>query len=230
VVLIAWSFALLCGQIDGDISFLDEDDFIWARSNDPTGADASDIESSRGSVQYVISVEDVGKYLGFRVVSTGEMCESFLGPVLPGPPRLLELQVVGECVVGEPVVAVSRYIGGREGASEYWWLRVNKEGNRENLTAPVAIDPSSNSTFDYIRDSLVHPERQLSLAGDAASTDPRVYLVTEADVGSELKVKCRPLRDDGVRGEVFTSKASAIVTSHVELKPGGSGDFDAEEK
>lgn len=204
-------------QIDGDLSLLEENDFVWVRSRKSTGTEASDIESSRGSVQYVVSVEDVGHYIGFRIVSSGETCESFLGPVLPGPPRLLELLVVGKCEVGRPVVAVSRYIGGREGASEYWWLRVDKDGNRENLTAPVAIDPTCSSSFDAIRDAQVHPERQCTPAGGTSSSDPRVYIVTDADVGSELKVKCRPVRDDAVRGEVFTSKASAVVTRQVEL-------------
>jgi hypothetical protein len=35
------------------------------------------------------------------------------------------------------------------------------------------------------------------------------------DLGCELKVKCRPVRADGSQGEVFTSKASAVITNEV---------------
>ena len=37
-------------------------------------------------------------------------------------------------------------------------------------------------------------------------TDPRVRLLTRADVGCVFKVKCRPVRGDGHKGEIFTSK------------------------
>lgn len=201
-------------QITGDFSNLDESDIVWTRSGNPMGINAADILDSRGSTRYALSAEDVGHFVGFRIVSTGEVSEEFVGPVLPGPPRLLDLQVVGECAVGQPVVAVSQYIGGREGASEYWWLRIDKDGNRENIRAPTCIDLSSASTsaFNSIRNSVSDPEKRDSVTSFPSSAgDPRVYFVTAADEGAKLKVKCRPVRDDGVKGEVFTSKASSVV-------------------
>lgn len=35
--------------------------------------------------------------------------------------------------------------------------------------------------------------------------------MTIDDVGCQLKVKCRPVRVDGVKGEIFTSKSSGII-------------------
>ena len=48
--------------------------------------------------------------------------------------------------------------------------------------------------------------------GEAAAVasgerDPREYLVDVNDVGCEFKVKCKPIRSDGYKGEVFTSKS-----------------------
>jgi hypothetical protein len=79
------------------------------------------------------------------------------------------------------------YIGGFEGDSEYWWLRI-RGGKREQIDVPR---PSSSSP------------------------DPKVYYVTDEDIGCEFKVKCTPVRSDGIRGEVFTSKSSGIVISSI---------------
>ena len=77
---------------------------------------------------------------------------------------------------------------GTEGASEYWWIRI-KEGRREQV-------------------------------GEAASVvsggrDPREYVVDIKDVGFEFKVKCIPIRSDGYKGEVFTSKSSGKCVEYV---------------
>ena len=119
-----------------------------------------------------------------------------VGPVLPGPPRLLELDVAGDnLTVGKKAIARAHYIGGHEGMSEYWWMRI-KGGQREQITEPLTIPP-----------------KFVGKAPNAAdSTDPRVYEIKQADVGSVLKVKCRPVRSDGHKGEVFTSKQSSQIS------------------
>lgn len=109
-----------------------------------------------------------------------------LGPVLPGPPRLLDLVIVGDFRSGHVLRAQGNYIGGMEGESEYWWMRI-REGVRETLSEP----------------------RPRSTRVD----DPSLYRLTDLDVGCVLKVKCRPVRADGWKGEIFTSKASPVVRS-----------------
>lgn len=111
-----------------------------------------------------------------------------LGPVRPGPPRVLNLQVTGKSFqVGESVRAECKYIGGREGLSEYWWFKIMK-GKRIQLTEPLSI-----------------------LNNEPGNVDPRVYELKEDDVECVLKVKCRPIRSDGHIGEIFTSKPSTVV-------------------
>jgi hypothetical protein len=38
-------------------------------------------------------------------------------------------------------------------------------------------------------------------------------LLTAVDIGCTMKVKCRPMREDGVKGEIATSKPSMVVTA-----------------
>jgi hypothetical protein len=141
------------------------------------------ITSSSGLLVYQLGQEDVGKYLTFqaRFDNTTYYAASVLGPIIAGPPRMLDLQIVGTMKQGEEIRAVGRYIGGTEGSSEYWWMRI-RDGVRETIT-----EPSS------------------SAAG--------MYTISQDDVGCVLKVKCRPIRDDGARGEIFTSKASDEIVS-----------------
>ena len=80
---------------------------------------------------------------------------------------------------GTRLRAEMKYIGGIEGPSEYWWIRI-RAGKREQIGEASAVSE------DY---------------------DPRLYTVQESDVGCEFKVKCTPVRSDGYRGEVFTSKS-----------------------
>ena len=66
---------------------------------------------------------------------------------MPGPPRLLEFSISGNCKIGTWAVAEAKYIGGHEGPSEYWWIRVTTDGKRQQITQPKPIgnlqdDPS----------------------------------------------------------------------------------------
>jgi hypothetical protein len=146
-----------------------------------------------------------------------------VGPVLPGPPRLLDLRIAcegenqetktdGECVVGKMVYAECEYIGGTQGPSEYWWFRI-KGGKRVQIGDPRPIDPSVS--LDDIRSCVARGKEidQQDSEEDRKKLcdDPRVLLLTEEDDGCVLKVKCRPVRADGYKGEVFTSKPSPVV-------------------
>lgn len=98
---------------------------------------------------------------------------------------------------GSRLEARGVYIGGIEGASEYWWLRI-RAGKREQLGEPTpiggSIDPRSISRHHTLR--LPRPH------GLMVTLHLRVYIVTKDDIGCEFKVKCIPIRSDGYRGEV----------------------------
>ena len=159
-----------------------------------------------------------------------------IGPVTAGPARLLDLRVVGmkrdtpasiavepESVDGEEaeVVVVNEngvlqvgyyamakvdYIGGTQGASEFWWLKTNPDGRREELTSRTSVvenSPDLSHVLDLHSSSEKIPEE--------ISKDPRFYKIKPEDLGCTLKVKCCPVRLDGYKGEVCTSKPSKAI-------------------
>jgi hypothetical protein len=202
----------------------------WIRSlpNDPRTR-YEYIEGSANSDRYVLTARDENCYISFQQTSTqqtedgtitiSQRAINSIGPILPGPPRLLDLRIVGCCLNGARVYAEPEYIGGTEGLSEYWWVRI-KAGKRIQIGEPRAVDGSIS--LDEIRRSVA------SDGGEAEAErcwkDSRVLLLTDEDVDCVLKVKCRPVRIDGYKGEVFTSKASQTVQSK-----GASIDLVAEE-
>jgi hypothetical protein len=47
--------------------------------------------------------------------------------------------------VGTYAMAKTNYIGGFEGASEFWWMRIGADGRRTQVTEPkkISVHPSS---------------------------------------------------------------------------------------
>mmetsp|Transcript_93692 Transcript_93692/g.268130 ORF Transcript_93692/g.268130 Transcript_93692/m.268130 type:complete len:187 (-) Transcript_93692:96-656(-) len=139
-----------------------------------------------------MGADDVGRYLTFRLqlAHSGKVvsAENVVGPIEAAPPSIRNLRIEGECVRGGALVATYTYIGGREGATECWWLRI-RDGTRQTLSKPKPI----------------------SFSGTTTAGDPRRHILSDADVGCTLKVKLRPVRSDFAQGEVATSKASGVV-------------------
>jgi hypothetical protein len=166
---------------------------------------ATVLAGSENQAEYQLTREDVGHYVGVVYGPLGacpsvvdeeagrQLAANTLGPVLPGPPRVLSFTISGDAVVGGYAQAQTQYIGGSEGRSEFWWLRISPDGKRSQVTEPRAV-----------------PEAGSAAHGDPAA-DPRFYRLTAADVGCTLKAKCRPTRTDGAQGEIFTSKSSDTV-------------------
>ena len=150
---------------------------------------------------------DAGCMLRFRCAlmeSDGESLEirhtASMGPVEPSLPKMWDFRVEAEdhneggaLRCGIFAVVRGTYTGGQQGATEFSWLRVREDGTRERLTQPRAV-----------------PADVLSGAAGGVD-DPRRLLLTPDDVGCTLKAKCRPMRADGTKGELATSKPSAVV-------------------
>ena len=168
---------------------------IWLRSL-KSSDEFVPIIGTENKLEYTLSKDDVGYFISFKHKLNGDyqIVREPIGPVLPGPPRLLDIRIIGETKVGNRLVASSKYIGGYEGTSEYWWIRI-KDGERQQITEPYAINIE-----DLDKDSSLLP-----------ITDPRVHIILNEDIGCSFKVKCRPIRTDGYKGEIVTSLSSAII-------------------
>ena len=157
--------------------------WIWFRTNVSTLStnefDISQVTLVAGSenrLDYTLGLDDVGKYIGvlfgkkdskskFTPDVPSSRAKGLIGPILPGPPRLLDFEISGDLVVGGYAKADGRYIGGFEGPSEYWWIKVSPDGKRSQITEPKAI-PVDTVNHGIPRDS-----------NDFAN-DPRFYQLT----------------------------------------------------
>jgi len=202
-------------------------DWVWFRTTSADIFATKDkksatfiIPGSENKVEYRLEKGDVNYYIGVCYGPVGQtpryvddnpkqetgrsntrIVVNTIGPVLPGPPRVLDFTIGGELRVGAYAKANITYIGGTEGRSEYWWMRITGDGKRTQITEAKSIpDPSSRDFGD-------------------PKVDSRFYLVKAEDLGCTLKAKCRPIRIDGAAGEIFTSKSSVAVTAASSNSP-----------
>lgn len=141
-------------------------EWVWFRTNSADifatkdkRAAASIIAGTENKVEYRLEKEDVGCYIGVVYANLGSVPSSVheenqqnivantVGPVLPGPPRILEFKVTGDMAIGSYAKAETSYIGGVEGCSEYWWMRITSDGKRAQLTDPKACPEANSKNF-----------------------------------------------------------------------------------
>ena len=166
------------------------------------------------SPQYIIRAEDAGYCIRgafiplFEDGSQGDAIFSeSVGPMEAAPPKAIALNIIGECRCDSILRASLSYWGGTQGHSEYWWIRI-RNGRRENICDPTPVPDPAIPLLD-----IVDPLDFEKLQGD-----PRYLVLGQDDVGCTFKAKCRPIRNDGARGEVATSKACEVCLegeSHV---------------
>jgi hypothetical protein len=210
-----------------EISSLSKPTGVWLRQRkNGSGEDVrtfEEIPESRGKDTLKLSLNEMDRMVSYRMDIRGEkkmegMYALPIGPVLPGPPRICEnsLVVSGQFFTGGKVRAHAEYIGGWQGPSEYWWLRV-KGGQRTELTQPRAVPAPLLSSPDADNALAVVGSDSSAVAEHDSDAnhldDPRCYVISEEDQGSTLKVKVRPIRKDGIRGDVFTSLPSPVISA-----------------
>jgi hypothetical protein len=134
-------------KLMGNLSNLSS--WIWFRttsnklpSEDVDLSAISTISNSDNKIDHILGLDDVGYHVGVLYKAGSTKSKSFqsdrsievkkadglIGPVLPGPPRFLEFEVAGDLFVGGYAKAEGRYMGGYEGPSEYWWMKVGSDG------------------------------------------------------------------------------------------------------
>ena len=149
-------------KLDGNVEDIVDESIVWMRSLDDVTNYFVNISNGGKLMEYQLTLEDVGCFVSARFVSVKSgltVVTKAMGPVLPGPPRYTKVGVGGKLWAGGYAIAETSYIGGFEGASEYWWLRI-RDGVREQVRDQLSSDPLS----------LVNTDSQV--------VDPRVYHLT----------------------------------------------------
>jgi hypothetical protein len=149
-------------------------------------------DNNRNNKIYEIKLRDYNYYLKVKSNRNKMLESNVVGPCDIQTPFCQDVLITGNPTVGNVLKAKAIYWGGIEGPSEYSWIRLVK-GKREKF-ATKAINPSI--PFDDLTDDM---------------TDIRCYKLTDADIGTKIKVQISPIRSDGLRGESKTSKACIIL-------------------
>jgi hypothetical protein len=162
-------------------------------------------------LEYELTVDDVGCYSSFRVaveqglglrLGHGQgalQAEAVMGPLLAGPHGFSTWPSAAASSSGLRAVAEADCIGGKLGAPDFWWLRI-RQGEREQLSEPRPFRPETPPPSTLLSHARTTPA---STASGLKTLGLRAQL--------KVKVKCRPVRYDGRKGEVFTSKPSKVV-------------------
>ncbi|XP_043806182.1 187-kDa microtubule-associated protein AIR9 isoform X3 [Manihot esculenta] len=104
------------------------------------------IPEGSGVLQYCISRDAIGKFISFQCLPVRD--DGIVGEprtcmgherVLPGSPRLLSLQIVGNAVEGTPLSVDKKYWGGEEGDSVFRWLRTSSDGTQTEICDATAM-------------------------------------------------------------------------------------------
>lgn len=83
-------------------------------------------------------------------------------------------------------MAEASYIGGYEGATEYWWMRISPEGKRTQVTEPCRVPYPARET--PLQSAAVLPVS--STVPAAAATTPTVAAIAaDGDSGSGVAVE-----------------------------------------
>ncbi|XP_020586552.1 187-kDa microtubule-associated protein AIR9, partial [Phalaenopsis equestris] len=106
------------------------------------------ITEASGSLQYRITRDAISKFISFKCTPVRD--DGIIGeprtfwapePVLPGNPRLLSLEIVGEGVEGTTLYAEKKYWGGEEGNSVYHWFLTAPDG------AVTEVEGSNSASY-----------------------------------------------------------------------------------
>lgn len=179
------AISLLPVEIDNEVPSSTVDTASVTTENAPNNvgtvtATVSSVEATTPLPSGTVASTPLNAETDKEVVSGLRFLVRKLGPVLAGPPRLLDMTVQLEAIpipaelstaevdarTLQVAVARSEYIGGVEGQSEYWWFRISPDGRREQVTEPIAV-----ASPTPIGDSLSW--------GDFHLDDPRFYRISE---------------------------------------------------
>ena len=168
------------------------------------------VAESKKVFEYNLGKADVGKLLvceiemfrknedGGEVEPLGKAIRSMpVGPIEPAPPRIDDLRITGVRTVGSELKAQYAYYGGIEGSSRYMWIRVNKDGSRQDLKATKSYTVLAEDLGCKIR-VKVTPVRSCGMEGKPTAS-ASIKIVEKSAIDDVLQAKSNPRRSNGTK-------------------------------
>ena len=172
--------------------------------------DFETVAESNKVFEYNLGKADVGKLLvceiemfrknedGGEVEPLGKAIRSMpVGPIEPAPPRIDDLRITGVRTVGSELKAQYAYYGGIEGSSRYMWIRVNKDGSRQDLKATKSYTVLAEDLGCKIR-VKVTPVRSCGMEGKPTAS-ASIKIVEKSAIDDVLQEKSNPRRSNGTK-------------------------------
>lgn len=124
-------------------------------------------------------------------------------------------------------VAEVSYIGGHEGPTEYWWMRISPEGKRTQVTEPRPIPYQPLTTLNPLVTSTPAPTSASTQPVDSAPAEdlPTAVVIAEAAGEANTEGEAGTLTAEctestaATTGEVTTPNAAALTVVEVPADP-----------
>ncbi|KAK3126367.1 hypothetical protein QOZ80_7AG0555520 [Eleusine coracana subsp. coracana] len=128
------------GGLEGDTIFR------WMlASSDGT---QKEIEGARSS-SYTLKCDDIGFYISVLCtpvrsdgIQGSLVSTEVIGPIIPGPPTCVSLELAGSMVEGGCLTFHAEYTGGVRGSCIHEWFRLHGDGGKDKLPADECLDLS----------------------------------------------------------------------------------------
>ncbi|XP_031505223.1 187-kDa microtubule-associated protein AIR9 isoform X2 [Nymphaea colorata] len=105
-----------------------------------------------GLLQYHITKDAICKFVSFKCIPVRD--DGMVGEprismgqerVRPGSPRLLSLQILGECIEGSTLHVEKKYWGGNEGQSIFRWYLTDSDGTQHEIKGATTCEYTLSS-------------------------------------------------------------------------------------
>lgn len=120
------------------------------------------IKQSDGLLEYKLTLDDVGARIEFGYTpvtaegNRGEGLRASTHVIRPAPPKIVDVEIVGDPVIGHMLTGSGNYYGGREGLSRVEWLREHPTSGKLTSVGSLSLayivqpeDVGSRLVFQY---------------------------------------------------------------------------------
>ncbi|GJN10288.1 hypothetical protein PR202_ga28369 [Eleusine coracana subsp. coracana] len=122
--------------------------YSWYLHEASSDGTQKEIEGARSS-SYTLKCDDIGFYISVLCtpvrsdgIQGSLVSTEVIGPIIPGPPTCVSLELAGSMVEGGCLTFHAEYTGGVRGSCIHEWFRLHGDGGKDKLPADECLDLS----------------------------------------------------------------------------------------